>query len=141
MGVGVTEMFTLIDQDRTHDVAARVEGGRVVLSAEALRDALGWELHEGTLCNDAMCVPLPAGSRLGDDGVFDLAEVAATLGRPLALDVDAGAAFLGVSAGERAQTLGSLMAPDFTLPDLAGRSHTLSSFRGKKVFMVAWASW
>lgn len=141
MGVGVTEMFTLIDQDRTHDVAARVEGGRVLLSAEALRDALGWELHEGTLCNDAMCVPLPAGSRLGDGGVFDLAEVAATLGRPLALDVDAGAAFLGVSAGERAQTLGSLMAPDFTLPDLAGRSHTLSSFRGKKVFMVAWASW
>ena len=141
MGVGVTEMFTLIDQGRTHDVAARVEGGRVLLSAEALRDALGWELHEGTLCNDAMCVPLPAGSRLGDDGVFDLAEVAATLGRPLALDVDAGAAFLGVSADERAQTLGSLMAPDFTLPDLAGRSHTLSSFRGKKVFMVAWASW
>jgi len=134
-------MFTLIDQDRTHDVAARVEGGRLLLSAEALRDALGWELHEGTLCNDAMCVPLPAGSRLGDGGVFDLAEVAATLGRPLALDVDAGAAFLGVSAGERAQTLGSLMAPDFTLPDLAGRSHTLSSFRGKKVFMVAWASW
>ena len=141
MGVGVTEMFTLIDQDRTHDVAARVEGGRLLLSAEALRDALGWELHEGTLCNDAMCVPLPAGSRLGDGGAFDLAEVAATLGRPLALDVDAGAAFLGVSADERAQTLGSLMAPDFTLPDLAGRSHTLSSFRGKKVFMVAWASW
>jgi len=134
-------MFTLIDPERTHDAAARVEGGRVLLSAEALRDALGWELHEGTLCNDAMCVPLPAGSRLGDGGVFDLAEVAATLGRPLALDVDAGAAFLGVSAGERAQTLGSLMAPDFTLPDLAGRSHTLSSFRGKKVFMVAWASW
>ena len=141
MGVGVTEMFTLIDQDRTHDVAARVEGGRVLLSAEALRDALGWELHEGTLCNDAMCVPLPAGSRLGEGGVFDLAEVAATLGRPLALDVDAGAAFLGVSAGERAQTLGSLMAPDFTLPDVSGRLHTLSSYRGKKVFMVAWASW
>jgi hypothetical protein len=141
VGVGVTEMFTLIDQDRARDVAARVEGGRVRLSAEALRDALGWELHEGTLCNDAMCVPLPAGSRLGEDGVFDLAEVAATLGRPLALDVDAGAALLGVSAGERAQTLGSLVAPDFTLPDLAGRAHTLSSFRGKKVFMVAWASW
>ena len=141
MGVGVTEMFTLIDQDRTHDVAARVEGGRLLLSAEALRDALGWELHEGTLCNDAMCVPLPAGSRLGDDGVFDLAEVAATLGRPLALDVDAGAAFLGVSADERAQTLGSLMAPDFTLPDLAGQPHTLSEYRGKKILMVAWASW
>jgi len=134
-------MFTLIDRDRARDVAARVEGGRVLLSAEALRDALGWELHEGTLCNDAMCVPLPAGSRLGEGGDFDLAEVAAMLDRPLALDLEARAAFLGVSAGERAQTLGSLMAPDFALPDLAGRSHTLSSYRGKKVFMVAWASW
>jgi hypothetical protein len=135
------QMFTLIEQDRAQEVAARVEGGRVLLSAEALREALGWELHEGTLCNDAMCVPLPAGSRLGDDGVFDLAEVAATLERPLALDAYAQAAFLGVSAGKRAQALGSLMAPDFTLPDLAGQPHTLSSYRGKKVFMVAWASW
>ena len=134
-------MFTLIEQDGARDVAARVEGGRVLLSAEALREALGWELHEGTLCNDAMCVPLPAGSRLGEGGVFDLAEVAATLDRPLAFDADAHAAFLGVSAGERAQALGSLMAPGFTLPDLAGQPHTLSSYRGKKVFMVAWASW
>src|SRR5262249_54056117 len=134
-------MFTLIEQEGAREVAARVEGGRVLLSAEALRDALGWELHEGTLCNDAMCVPLPAGSRLGDGGVFDLADGATTLARPRAGAVDAGAAFLAVCAGERAQTLGSLVAPDFTLPDLAGRPHTLSSYRGKKVFIVAWASW
>lgn len=141
MGVGVTAMFTLIEQDSARDVEARVEGGRVLLSADALREALGWELHEGTLCNDVMCVPLRAGSRLGEGGAFDLAEVATTLDRPLALDLEARAAFLGVSAGERAQALGSLMAPDFTLPDISGRSHTLSSYRGKKVFMVAWASW
>jgi hypothetical protein len=133
--------FTVIDQGRDREVQVRVEGGRLVLSAEALRDALGWELHDGTLCNDAMCVPLPAGSRLGEGGFFDLGEVAATLDRPLALDVDARAAYLGVSAGERAQTLGSLLAPDFTLPDLAGRPHTLSSYRGKKILLVAWASW
>jgi len=141
VGVGVALMFTLIDQDRARDVAAQVEGGLVLLSADALRDALGWELHDGTLCNETMCVPLRPGSRLGEGGVFDLAEVAATLDRPLALDVDAGAACLGASAGERAQALASLMAPDFTLPDLAGRPHTLSSYRGKKIFMVAWASW
>ena len=133
--------FTVIDQGRDREVRVRVEGGRLLLSAEALREALGWELHDGTLCNDAMCVPLPAGSRLGEGGVFDLGEVAATLDRPLALDVDARAAYLGVSAGERAQALGSLLAPDFTLPDLAGRPHTLSSYRGKKVLLVAWASW
>jgi hypothetical protein len=133
--------FTVIDQGRDREVPARVEGGRLLLSAEALRDALGWELHDGTLCNDTMCVPLPAGSRLGEGGVFDLGEVAATLDRPLALDAEARAAYLGVSAGERAQTLGSLLAPDFTLPDLAGRPHTLSSYRGKKILLVAWASW
>ena len=139
MGVAMT--FTVIDQGRDREVRARVEGGRLSLSAEALRDALGWELHDGTLCNDAMCVPLPAGSRLGAGGVFDLGEVAAALDRPLALDADARAAYLGASAGERAQTLGSLLAPDFTLPDLAGRPHTLSSYRGKKVLLIAWASW
>ena len=134
-------MFTVIEAGRECAVDARVEGGRVLLSADALREALGFELHEGTLCNDTMCVPLPAGSRLGEGGVFELGEVAATLDRPLAVDTAAGAAFLGVSAGERAQALGSLLAPDFTLPDLAGRPHTLSSYRGSKVFMVAWASW
>jgi hypothetical protein len=134
-------MFTVIDGGRETEVSARVDGPRVSLSAEALRSALGWEVHEGTLCNDSMCVPLPAGSRLGEGGAFDLVEVAATIDRPLALDVDEQAAYLGASAGERAQALASLIAPDFTLPDLDGHPHTLSVHRGKKVFLVAWASW
>jgi peroxiredoxin len=33
------------------------------------------------------------------------------------------------------------LAPDFELPDLAGRLHTLSELRGKKVFLLFWASW
>jgi len=32
-------------------------------------------------------------------------------------------------------------APDFALPDLAGRTHTLAEHRGKKILLVAWASW
>jgi hypothetical protein len=134
-------MVTVIEQGRATEVEARVEGGRVRLSAAALAAALGWELHDGTLCNEAMCVPLPAGSRLGEGGVFDLAEVADVLGRPLAVDADARAAFLGSSAAERARALASLVAPDFTLPDLGGRPHALSSYRGRKVLLVAWASW
>ena len=35
----------------------------------------------------------------------------------------------------------SLAAPDFTLPDLAARLHSLSRFKRKKVLLVAWASW
>jgi len=62
-------------------------------------------------------------------------------GRPVAVDRGAGAAYLGVAAAERARQLASLEAPDFTLPDLDGRLHTLSSLRGRKVFLVAYASW
>ena len=134
-------MLTIIDAGRAVEVDARREGGRVLLSPEALREALGWELHEGTLCNDAMCVPLPAGSSLASAGPLDLAEVAGILERPLALDADENAAYLGASARERADTLASLIAPDFTLPDLAGRPHTLAEHRGKKVLLVVWASW
>jgi hypothetical protein len=134
-------MLTIIDAGRAVDVDARVEGGRVLLSPEALREALGWELHEGTLCNDTMCVPLPAGSSLAAGGPLDLAEVAGVLDRPLALDTGEGAAYLGASARERADALASLIAPDYTLPDLAGRPYTLSEHRGKKVLLVVWASW
>jgi len=62
-------------------------------------------------------------------------------GRPVALDLDEGAAFVGVPARERAGALESLVAPDFALPDLAGRVHRLSEHRGKKVLLVVYASW
>lgn len=32
-------------------------------------------------------------------------------------------------------------APDFTLPDWQGREFRLSSLRGRRVLVVAWASW
>ena len=134
-------MLTIIDAGRAVDVDARVEGERVLLSPDAVRDALGWELHEGTLCNDTMCVPLPAGSSLASGGPLDLSELARVLARSLALDVGEGAAYLGASARERADALSSLIAPDFTLPDLAGRRHSLAEQRGQKVLLVVWASW
>jgi peroxiredoxin len=37
--------------------------------------------------------------------------------------------------------MASLQAPDFTLPDLTGEMHSLTDYRGQKIFMIAWASW
>jgi len=113
----------------------------VVLEAAGLKDALGWEVHDGLLCNDAMCIPLADASALTRDDGVDLAAFAAALDRAVAVDVAERAAFLGGSAGERAQALASQQAPDFTLPDLAGRPHSLAEHRGKKILLVAWASW
>ena len=62
-------------------------------------------------------------------------------GRPVALDEAERVAYLAVSAGERGGRLASLEAPDFTLPNLDGRPHSLSDHRGVKVFLVAYGSW
>jgi len=134
-------VFTLLDAGRAVETRARVAGERVKLSAPALGSALGWTLEGDVLCNEGMCVRVPDGVALMDAGSVDLSALAAVLDRPLALDVAERVAYLGVPAAERRRDLASLAAPDFTLPDLAGRQHSLSDHRGRKVLMVAWASW
>ncbi len=88
-----------------------------------------------TLIDDGRVALLGAG-----EGI-ERARQAEAAGRPVALDREERAAYLGVPASERAAALTSLQAPDFTLPDLAGRPHALSAQRGKKVLLVAYASW
>ena len=132
--------FTLLDDGRSVEVPARVEGGVVRLSPRAV-EALGWRLEPECLCREGLCVPVPAGARLATAGGIALDALAALLDRPLALDIEERAAWLGTSAADRASALASLEAPDFTLPDLDGRLHRLSEHRGKKVFLIAYASW
>ena len=91
--------------------------------------------HELTIIDDWRL------TRTGRPEGLALAARAETAGRPVAVDLEEGAAFLGVSAQDRGKRLASLEAPDFTLPDLAGRSHSLAAQRGKKVLLVAYASW
>src|SRR5437764_1413852 len=88
-----------------------------------------------TLIEGARTVAMPEAQGL------ELVARAEAEGRPVALDRDEHAAYLGVAARERARALASLEAPDFTLPDLAGRLHSLAEHRGKKVLLVAYASW
>jgi len=137
----VTDRFTIIDDARAVEIPARVAGERVRLDAIAVKDGLGWEMHDGLLCSEAMCIPVADETALvGPDGI-DLEGFARTLDRALAVDVDERVAFLGGSARERAQALASQHAPDFTLPDLDGQPHSLGQHRGRKILLVAWASW
>jgi hypothetical protein len=137
-------LFTVIQADGALQIDATVDekAATVGLSADAVRRCLGWERKDEGLCRDDVCIPT---RRLADierdDGRFDLAGLTSLLARPLAVDVAARAAFIGVSAPTRTAQLTSFEAPDFTLPDLDGRIHTLSSQRGKKVFLATWASW
>jgi hypothetical protein len=59
-----------------------------------------------------------------------LAKQAEASGRPVAVDLDERAAYR-YQRRRAAKALASLEAPDFTLPDLDGRPHSLSAQRGE----------
>ena len=103
-----------------------------VADAEAAGDALWLSAREAELVRDA------TGS---GPGAVNVAALWRLLGRPVARSASGEAWVLGASAGDRAQALRSLEAPDFALPDPGGRLHRLSDHRGKKVLLVTWASW
>ena len=133
--------WTVIDEGRAREMGAIATDQKLWLSAEALADALGWELRSEGLCRGDVCVPVPEGADLVSDRGVDLDGFAELLERPLVVDRDERVVSLGASARAQARALASGVAPDFTLPDLDGREHTLSHYRGKKVLLVTYASW
>jgi hypothetical protein len=135
------EPFVILDNGRETRVIATLGQDGVMVMPDAIHAALGWEQKPEGFCHGAVCVPVPPGSSVVTRLGIDLAAFARLLHRPVAFDVDEKVALLGVSAEERASALTSLEAPDFTLPDLEGRLHSLSEYRGKKVLLVAYASW
>ena len=97
--------------------------------------ATGWLQKPEGLCRGEQCVPF----RSVEPAVVDLAAAAVALGMPLVHDAAHGLWALGAEAGGRA--LRSAVAPELELPDFRGGSFRLSSLRGTKVLLVAWASW
>ena len=141
----MTTKFAIIDAERTPylctEVDARIDGDRVSISSDGVKEALGWVLRDEGLCRGDVCVPVRDPVALVSGGEINLAALADVLERPLACDAEAGGAVLGVGVASRLQRMQSLEAPDFELPDLSGRMHRLSDHRGKKVLLIAHASW
>ena len=133
--------ITLIDGGRVTRVPAHIQGSRVRIAPDDLERAFGWTLKSQGLCKGDLCITLRERRGLLDEDGIDLAVFAQTTGLPLAVDAGEGVAVLGESAAARGSKLASLEAPDFTLPDLEGQLHSLSQHRGKKVLLIAYASW
>ena len=137
---------TLIYRDRLSEVStAAVKDGDLWLSLDELRDSTGWELKPEGACIDDRCVPIPADRRQTfvdeSDSRFNLTALARQLRQPVLHDERHDVWLFGEAADARQEALLSLQAPDFALPDLGGRIHSLSDFLGKKVFLASWASW
>ena len=131
--------LTLLHDGRSDEIPV-ADLARPTIPAEALEETLGWDLQPEGLCRGMVCVPVDQSALVRDDGL-DLGVLAGALQRPLVTDEKHAVAALGASHHERGEALASLEAPDFTLPDLEGNLHSLSDQRGKKVLLVAYASW
>jgi hypothetical protein len=136
-----TRRVTLIDDGAPLPVDAVVHGDAIRLSPAALEKSLGWALKPEGLCKADTCVPVRDRAALVHPDGIDLGAFARLVDRPLALEAELGIAVLGTSAGDRADRLASREVPDFSLPDLTGRLHSLRDQRGRKTLLIAWASW
>jgi hypothetical protein len=127
----------------TQGVDADAKGTELWLKAGDLERVSGWTHEPAGFCRGEVCVPVPAPrkSEFVRAGGYNLAALAGLLGQPMVADAENHAYCFGESAAERKRILTSLDAPDFTLPDLDGETHSLSHYRGRKVFLVSWASW
>jgi AhpC/TSA family len=141
---GMAQTILYGNNEETVD-GAGVDGERVWIPIGDLTRATGWELKPEGLCQGEVCVPIPAdrkGEWIDEKRRVDLTAFASHLGEAVVHDAahavwSFGPAARGVTVGGA----GPVAAPDFTLPDLDGKLHSLSAYRGRKVLLFCWASW
>src|SRR5437588_11915559 len=138
---------TIVYDDRATDVAsAREDAGQLWITTADLKRATRFEVKPQGVCRDELCFPLPKAKReafIHKDGGqiwFNMTAFAELVHQPVAHDATLGTWYFGLRSDQR-QQLSSLQSPDFILPDLQGKPHRLSDFRGKKILLVTWASW
>lgn len=138
---------TIIYDDATTQIAtANQDAGQLWITTLDLQRATRFELKRQGVCQNELCFPIPKSREAEfvrndkDKTWFNLLAFAELVRQPVAHDEAFSTWYFGLRADQRAG-LSSLEAPDFTLPDMSGKPHSLSDFRGKKVLLLTWASW
>jgi hypothetical protein len=138
---------TIVYDDAATDLAsAREDAGELWITTADLKRATRFEVKPQGVCRDELCFPLPKARpdafihKDASQTWFNMAAFAQLVHQPVAHDAALATWYFGLRSDQR-QQLSSLQAPDFALPDLQGKPHKLSDFRGKKVLLVTWASW
>ena len=104
------------------------------ISKNEFEAGTGWTLKPEGACQGHVCIPLSQGA--GE--IVDVASIARDMAMPLVASEEHRMWALGpATIGSRA--LASAEAPDLRLPDLDGNLFSLSSLRGHKVLLYAWA--
>ena len=101
-------------------------------------DHTGWQAQSAGMCQGEICVPAP-GSLLAD-GTIDATAAAKALGMPMVHSDEHGVWAFG-PATLNGRALASVQAADPALLTRDGEMFRLSSLHGRKVLLVAWASY
>lgn len=144
---GSETRVTIIYDDKASEISdANQNAGRLWITTADLKRATEFELKPQGVCRNELCFPLPKSEETqfvqknGEKTWFNLAAFARLVHQPIAHDEALSTLYFGLRS-DQVESLSSLKAPDFHLPDMNGRIHSLSDFRGKKVLLVTWASW
>jgi hypothetical protein len=108
------------------------------LTPEDFAARTGWELKPEGACQKDVCVPL-ARDVHRSDGTVDVESFAAEMDMPLVGDAGFSLWALGPRAGGR--VIDDDNVPDVVLEGFDGNRFDLASLRGRKVLLLAWASW
>ena len=104
------------------------------ISRAEFENGTGWEFKPEGACKGDVCIPLAA----PPGETINVVQMAQAMGLPVVSSADHGLIAVGPeSIGSRALT--TARAPDIRLPDLAGNQFLLSSLKGHKVLVYAWA--
>ena len=111
-----------------------------------LMESAGLEVKSEGVCFDDTCVPLPKLAEEDefiskDNSLFNISAFSRLMGDPIVRDLKNDVWVIGEGGAGRRENRRSLTAPDFTLPDINGVNYSLSSYLGKKIMLVSWASW
>ena len=115
--------------------------GEFAVSLADFARATGWQLKPEGLCIDEICVPIREANRLTDGTSIDLVEFAQVTQQNIIVDRQRQVAALGERADSRGDSMSSLLARDFKLPDIHGRQVSFSDFNRRKRLLLAWSSW
>jgi hypothetical protein len=140
----MTAATVLYQEHEAAASGAEPQGDELWLTLPELTAVSGWELKPEGVCKDEICVPVPAARRsalIREGDLFNLTEFARMIEQPFAHDARHAVWYFGPPAWDWKERLSSRQAPDFSLPDLSGKVHSLAQLRGKKVFLLFWATW
>lgn len=122
-------------------VMASSNFGEFGVEAAAFGSSTGWMHKPEGLCKGDLCVPVRNPHVLSDGESIDIAEFARVTNRNILIDSGRKIIALGDQATSRAQSMATLDAPNFTLPDINGKMVSFYDYNRRKRLLLAWSSW